>query len=144
MFDQDVNQWMQFVQDRWWLILIALVALLLVISFVKTVVKWLLVAVIVAVVLIYGAKYKDELTTIGDKVVSEAKEQAFQALMASAGNAKYEEGKNGAFVVSTDTVRVEGKAGSDEVTVYWKDVRIGTFKVEGVIETFLNEAKNRL
>jgi len=144
MFDQDVNQWMQFVQDRWWLILIALVALLLVISFVKTVVKWLLVAVIVAVVLIYGANYKDELTTIGDKVVSEAKEQAFQALMASAGNAKYEEGKNGAFVVSTDTVRVEGKAGSDEVTVYWKDVRIGTFKVEGVIETFLNEAKNRL
>ena len=141
MVDEIVNQWMQFLQDRWWLILIALVALFLVISFVKTVVKWLLVAVIVAVVLIYGANYKDDLAAIGDQVMAEAKEQAFQALVSSAGSAKYEQGKNGEFTVSTDTVRIVGTAGSDEVTLYWKDVRIGTFKVEGVIEAFLNEAK---
>lgn len=141
--EQDINQWVLFFQDRWWLILIALVALLIVIGFVKTVVKWLLVAAIVAVVLIYGANYTEELSTLGDKVMTEAKEQAFQALVSSAMDATYESGENGAFAVYTDSLRVEGVEGSDEVTLYWKDIRIGTFKIDASIQAFLNEAKNK-
>jgi len=141
--EQDINQWVQFIQDRWWLILIALVALLLVISFMKTVLKWLIAAAIVAVVLINGANYTEELSAIGDRMVAEAKEQAFQALVSTVADAKYERKSDGSFTVTSDSVRVEGVEGSDEVTLYWKDIRIGTFKVEGVIEAYLNEAKKK-
>lgn len=135
------EQWITFFQEKWWLIVAAVVALLIIVSLVKTVLKWVLAVAIVGAVLLYGANYTEELSAMGDKVLSEAKEQAFQAFVSGAVNAKYEANADGTFAVFTDTVRVEGKQGSKEVTVFWKDVRIGTFEIDATIQAFLDEAK---
>jgi len=137
------EQWMSFIQEKWWVILAAVVALLIVVSVVKTVLKWVLVLAIVAAVLVYGANYKDELSAMSDQMLGEAKEQAFQALVSGAFDAQYESNDDGTFAVFTESVRVEGVEGSNEVTVYWKGVKIGTFEIDATIEAFLNEAKEK-
>ncbi|HZG57589.1 hypothetical protein [Paenibacillus sp.] len=136
------EQWIAFVQDKWWVILAAVVALLVVVSVVKTVLKWVLALAIVAAVLTYGANYKDELTTMSDQMLAEAKDQAFQALVAGAIDAQYESKADGTYAVFTSSVRVEGKEGSNEVTVFWKGVRIGTFEIDATIRAFLDGAKH--
>ncbi|WP_274363898.1 hypothetical protein [Paenibacillus thermotolerans] len=136
------EQWLSFIQERWFVIIAAAVALLLIINLVKTVVKWVLVVAIVAAVLVYGANYKDELTAMSDQVLAEAKEQALQAIVGQAFNATYEANGDGTFVVYTDSVRVEGKEGDNEVTLFWKGVKIGTFPLDNAIKAFIQEAKD--
>jgi len=135
------EQWLSFAQDKWWLIIAAVVALMVVIGVVKTMLKWALVAAIVAAVVFYGANYKDELSAMSDSVLAGAKEQALQAFVEQAFNARYEAKDDGSFVVTTEQLKVEGAEGSDEVTVYWQGVEIGTFQVDATVEAFLNQAK---
>jgi hypothetical protein len=135
------EQWLTFVQEKWWLVLAAVVALLIVINVVKTVLKWVLIAAIIGAVLVYGANYKDELTAMSDKMLAETKEQAFQAFARQALQAEYEANADGTYAVYTDSLRVEGEEGSKEVTVFWKGVRIGTFQIDATIGAFLKQAK---
>lgn len=136
------EQWLTFIQEKWWLILVAVVALFVVVSVVKTVLKWVLAIAIIGAVVMYGANYKDELTAVSDQVLAEAKVQAFQALAQHALNAEYESNADGTFAVYTESVRVEGVEGSQEVTVFWKGVKIGTFQIDATIEAFLQQAKD--
>jgi hypothetical protein len=135
------EQWLSFVQEKWWLILAAVVALLIVVNVVKTVLKWVLAVAIIGAVLVYGANYKDELTAMSDHMLAEAKDQAFQVIVGQALHAQYESNADGTYAVFTDSVRVEGKEGSSEVTVFWKGVKIGTFQIDATIEAFLQQAK---
>ena len=135
------EQWIAFVQEKWWIVLAAVVALAIVVSVVKTVVKWVLIAAIVGAVVMYGANYKEELTAVSDQLVADAKEQAIQAFVAQTLNAEYEAKDDGTFVVSTESVRVEGKEGSNEVTVFWNGVKVGTFAIDATIEAALEQAK---
>jgi hypothetical protein len=137
------EQWLAFIQEKWFIILIAIIAVIVVINVVRTVLKWLFVAVIVAAVVMYGANYKDDLASIGDQVLNDAKEQAFRVIAEQTANAQYELRDDGTFVVSTESLRLEGKEGSDEVTLYWKEIRIGTFQIDATIEAFLEQAKQR-
>ncbi|WP_040952911.1 hypothetical protein [Gorillibacterium massiliense] len=56
-----MDQWTTFLQDRWYVAVIAVIVLFLIVKLVKTAVKWILVVVIAAAVLYYGYQYKDEL-----------------------------------------------------------------------------------
>jgi hypothetical protein len=136
------DQLMAFIQERWWVILVAAIALFVIVNLVKTVLKWVLIIAIVGAVVLYGANYKDELSAIGDQVASQAKDQAMQAIVGQALNAEYEAHEDGTFAVFTDSVRVEGKSGDSEVTVYWKGVKIGSFPIDQAIESFIEQAKN--
>lgn len=136
------EQWIAFVQEKWWIVLAAVVALAVVVSVVKTVVKWVLIVAIVGAVVLYGANYKEELTAVGDQLLEDAKEQAIQALVTQTLNADYEAESDGTFVVSTESVRVEGKEGSDEVTLYWNGVKVGTFAMDAAIQAALEQAKS--
>ncbi|HZG84610.1 hypothetical protein [Paenibacillus sp.] len=136
------EQWIAFVQEKWWIVLAAVVALAVVVSVVKTVIKWVLIAAIVGAVVLYGANYKEELTAVGDQLLVGAKEQAIEAFVAQTLNADYEAKSDGTFVVSTESVRVEGKEGSDEVTLYWNGVKVGTFQIDATIQAALEQAKN--
>lgn len=135
------EEWLTFVQDKWWAIAAAVIALIIVVSIVKTVIKWVLVAAIIAAVVIYGANYTEQLKEIGDQVMEEAKDQAFRAFVGQGLQAKYESKADGTYAVYTDSVRVEGSEGSDEVTVIWKGITVGTFRIDATIEAFLEQAK---
>ncbi|MEW9700672.1 hypothetical protein [Paenibacillus sp. SI8] len=116
-----MDQWISFAQDRWYLIVAAIIVLFIVIGIVKTVVKWLIILVIVGCLVLYGANYKDKLQDIGASVVSqvgdEVKDKALSALTSEAKDAQFKASPDGSFQITTKSLKVEGKAGSDEVKV---------------------------
>ena len=94
LFQADLETWKQFLTDRWYVLVIALIALLIVIKIVKTVVKWLLVAVIVIGVLLYSGYSLedlrvDKLKELGAQITEQAaaalKREALEAMAGEAG-----------------------------------------------------------
>ncbi|MCR8645302.1 hypothetical protein NV379_21835 [Paenibacillus sp. N1-5-1-14] len=122
-----MDQWISFLQDRWLLLLAAVIILIIVINIVKTVLKWVIVFAVIAGVVIYGVQYTDTLTTVGTSVVNEIKSQAVKALGDDLKDAKYVANKDGSFEVSTKNLKIEGKAGSNELQVTFLGQ---TFKME--------------
>jgi uncharacterized membrane protein YcjF (UPF0283 family) len=116
-----MTHWVTFAQDKWYLLVAALIVLFIVLRIVKTVVKWVLVLALIAFVVYYGSTYKDRLQSIGasvgQKVVAEASDQAMKALKDEAKDAKFQANPDGSYTAATKSVKVEGKAGSDDVTV---------------------------
>ena len=110
-----MDQWISFAQDRWYLIVGAIIVLFIVIGIVKTVVKWVLVLVIVGALIVYGASYKDKIKDIGASVVSqvgdEIKDKAVSTLTSEAKEAKFKANPDGSFLITTKSLKVEGKTG---------------------------------
>lgn len=50
----DTDAWLQFIQDNWVIVAVAIVAIFIVMKLVKTVLKWILVAAIVIGIVTYG------------------------------------------------------------------------------------------
>jgi outer membrane murein-binding lipoprotein Lpp len=139
-----MDQWITFAQDRWYWIIAAVVVLFIVIGLVKTVIKWILVIVIVGAIVLYGANYKDKLQSIGTSVVTkageEAKEGAAKALASEAKDAKYTANQDGSFVITTKSLKVEGKLGSNDVQVTFLGAKF-TMNADGIMNTFIEQAK---
>ncbi|MBP1992038.1 hypothetical protein [Paenibacillus eucommiae] len=139
-----MDQWITFAQDRWYFIAVAIIVLFIVIGVVKTLVKWVLVVIIIGVIVVYGANYKDKLQSIGTTIVTkateEAKDGAAKALASEAKDAKYTVDKDGAFVITTKNLKVEGKVGSNDVEVTFLGATF-TMQADGVVSTFIEQAK---
>ncbi|KIL42411.1 hypothetical protein SD70_00325 [Gordoniibacillus kamchatkensis] len=139
-----MEQWLAFAQDRWYLLVGALVVLLLVVRVVKTVVKWVIIAALLVVLAIYGANYKDQLKSIGasvgQKVASEVSDQALKALKDEAKDAKFRTNADGTFTITSKSLQVAGKPGSDDVTVTFMGQ---TFHLSGsdTVKAFIEQAK---
>lgn len=139
-----MDQWISFAQDRWYLIVGAIIVLFIVIGIVKTVVKWVLVLVIVGALIVYGANYKDKIMDIGASVVSqvsdEIKDKAVSALTSEAKEAKFKANADGSFLITTKSLKVEGKSGSDEVQVTFLGK---SFKMNAnaAVNAFIEQAK---
>ncbi len=139
-----MDQLMAFAQDRWYLIAAAIVALFIVVRIVKTVVKWVFVLIIVSVLVLYGANYKDKLQSVGagvaGQVTAEIKDSAVKALASEAKEAKFKANPDGSFTISSKNLKVEGKAGSSEVQVTFMGQTF-TMSVDGAISAFIEQAK---
>lgn len=137
-----MDQWVDFLQDRWYIVLAAIVVLLLVLKLVKTVVKWAIVLAIVAGLFYYGSAYKDDIKTIGDTIVDKVKDQAFSIMENEAESADYTAKPDGTFTIHTDSLRVDGKAGDQEAKVTFKGKSF-TVKIDGAVKKFIDSAKNQ-
>ncbi len=141
-----MDQLAAFAQDRWFIIVGAIIALLIVISIVKTVLKWVLVLAIIAVVLYYGANYKDQLTGLSNKAVEtvalSAKEGAVKAITAEMKDAKYNQNPDGTFTITAKSITVEGKPGADEVKVTFMKQSFSV-KTDEMIKAFIEQAKKK-
>jgi uncharacterized membrane protein len=139
-----MDQWISFAQDRWYLIVGAIIVLFIVIGIVKTVVKWVVVLVIVGALIVYGASYKDKIKDIGATVISQVsddiKDKTVSALTSEAKEAKFKANPDGSFLITTKSLQVEGKPGTDEVQVTFLGK---TFKMHGnaALEAFIEQAK---
>ena len=78
-----MEQWVQFAQDKWYIILGALIVIWVALSLVKTMVKWLVIAVIVAALFFYGTQYQEELKSWSSQVLDMATEESFLELKES-------------------------------------------------------------
>lgn len=52
-----MEQFIDFIQDRWLIIVIALVGIIIAVKLVKSIIKWLIIIAIVAALIIYGSNY---------------------------------------------------------------------------------------
>lgn len=52
-----MEQYIDFIQDRWLLIIVALIGIVIVGKIIKSVLKWLIIIAIVAALIIYGSNY---------------------------------------------------------------------------------------
>lgn len=80
-----MDMWFEFIKQNWLIFLIALIVLFVIVSFVKTMVKWALVLVIIAAVAVYSGITWDNVnqvvTNVKDETVQKLKEQATQAML---------------------------------------------------------------
>lgn len=139
-----MDQWSAFVQDKWMLIIVAIVVLFLVMKLVKTFVKWILVLAVIAAVLYYGSTYVGELsglkTTLGNVVATEAKQQITSAIVGEGKDADYVKHSDGSYTIHTKNIKLDGKPGSDDAEVSFLGQ---TYKVSinKTIQKFIDEAK---
>ncbi|UJF32297.1 hypothetical protein [Paenibacillus hexagrammi] len=139
-----MEQWVSFAQDRWYLLVAAIIALFIIMGIVKTIMKWILIVVIVGAVVVYGANYKDKLQTIGASVISqvgdEIKEKAVTTLKDEAKDAKFKANPDGSFVITTKSLQIEGKAGSEEVKVTFMG-KTFTMNANAAVNAIVEQAK---
>jgi hypothetical protein len=139
-----MNQWAAFVQDKWLLIIIAIVVLFLVMKIMKTFVKWILVLAVIAAVLYYGSTYANKLsglkTTLGNAVADEAKQQLTNAIVGEGKDADYIKHADGSYTIHTKNIKLDGKPGSDqaEISFMGQSYKVSINKT---IQKFIDEAK---
>jgi hypothetical protein len=139
-----LDQWISFAQDRWYLIVAAIIVLFIIIGIVKTVVKWVFILVIVGALVLYGANYKDKLQNIGTSVITqvgdEVKDKAINTLTSEAKDAQFKANPDGSFLITTKSLKVEGKAGTDEVKVTFLGKSF-TMNANAAVNAFVEQAK---
>src|SRR4051812_15512939 len=108
-----MDSWTAFVQDKWILIVIAIIVLFLVMKVVKTFVKWIVVLAIIAFILYYGSTYAGGLSglksTLGNAVASEAKQQITKAIVGEGKDADYVKHSDGSYTIHTKNIKLDGK-----------------------------------
>lgn len=141
-----MDQWSSFLQERWFVLVIALVVLILVVKLVKTVVKWILALALIAAVIYYGVQYTDDLKNlnaleaIGSTVAASAKEQAMKAVANEAKDAKYVKNSDGSYTVTSKNIRVDGTPGVNEVKVTFLGQTF-TVKADEIVQKYIDQAK---
>lgn len=141
----DVQVWIDFFKQNWLVFVIALVALLLIVNLVKTVVKWGLILVIVAFLVIYsGISLKDlgqVASTLTTQTTDVVKSEAIKMMTSEAKEAKFTQNPDGTFVIKSPNLEVTGKVDSDKVKVTFRDVSLGEWSRSDALNAFIQEAK---
>lgn len=132
-----------FAKEHIVMIAIAIIAIILIISLVKTVIKWVVVAIVIIGILVYGFNYDvSTLKDMGQKVLDYTKEEAIQLLVGDVSNAQYEQNKDGTFTISNKNIRLEGKVGSNDAKLI---VAGQTFKikVDETLKKYIDTVKTK-
>jgi hypothetical protein len=139
-----MEQWISFVRDQWPVIVVAVVVAAVLIKVVKSVLKWLLVILIAAAVLIYGFNHApEELAEAGAKLreaVETTKEKAIAAMLGDAGDARFERTEDG-FRIEGERFTLEGKNGETEVTLEYFGQTF-TIEMNEQIRAFVEKVKS--
>ncbi|MDQ0090682.1 hypothetical protein J2T12_004105 [Paenibacillus anaericanus] len=140
----DVQVWIEFLKENWLVIVVALVVLFLILNFVKTVVKWALVLVIAAFIIIYsGLSLKDlssAVSVVTEQATSIGKDQVLNVMKNEAKDAKLTKNSDGTFTITTSNLEVTGTIGGDKVKVVSHGISLGEWKVNDTVEAFIQEA----
>jgi cytochrome c-type biogenesis protein CcmE len=131
---------MSFLQERWFIIVAAVLVLFIVLRIAKTVVKWVIVLAVIAGLYFYGANYKDQLLNIGTAVSAEAKNQAVKAFSSELKDAQYKQNNDGTYTVTTKSLKLDGQPGSNEVKVTFMNQTF-TMKLDDALNALIEQAK---
>lgn len=141
----DVQVWIDFFKQNWLVFVIALVVLLLIANLVKTVVKWGLILVIVAFLVIYsGISLKDlgqVASTLTTQTTDAVKTEAVKMMTSEAKEAKFTRNADGTFVIKSPNLEVSGSADNDKVKVTFRDVSLGEWSRSDALNAFIQEAQ---
>lgn len=135
----------QIVQDNWMYILIGLVLLLVILKIVRTLVKWLIVIVVIAGLLIYSGISFEQV----GKVVTQAKDDAINNVQSEALNMMIKEGRDaqytsnadGTFSVTSSNLEVKGPFDGDKVKVWFQGMSLGEWSMGDTVKKYIEGAK---
>lgn len=137
--------WIEFLKENWIVIVVALVVLLMVINFVKTVIKWVLVLIIAAFIIIYsGISINDissAVSSVTDQAMNMSKSEVLNMLKNEAKDAKWTQNSDGTFTIKTPNLEVTGTPGNDKVKISAHGISLGEWSVNDTITAFIQEAK---
>jgi len=141
-----MNNWSSFVQDKWVLIVVAIVILFLVMKVVKTFIKWVIVLVIIGFILYYGSHYTDKLSlgnikaAIGNTVLDKAKQELASMIAGDVKNAKYSQNADGSFTVKTSQLSLSGQPDSAKLNVKFMGQTF-PIQTDSQLQKFIDQAK---
>lgn len=135
-----MENWVAFIQDRWLLILIVAIVLFLVIKLIHAFVKWAIVFGVIAALLAYGYQYSDQLTEVGEKIISYTREEALELLYKEAGTALYRQLDKG-FTVELGAFTLSGEDGKPDITVSYGGQSF-TIKRNEWIDNLIEKSRN--
>lgn len=138
-----------FFQDNWMMALTALVGIWLIISYIKTIIKWVLLAAVVVVAVLYVQGYTPEETKeVGKAVASNslkiAKEGAIKGLVASGADGMvYEEGQSrGDFTISGERYVFTGNTEKGKGTISTDKGSVNV-KINDTLKLFIDTVKSK-
>ncbi|WP_454193748.1 hypothetical protein [Paenibacillus sp. Marseille-Q7038] len=143
----DLEVWKEFVQQNWLVIIVALILLFIVINVLKTVLKWAIVLVIVAALIIYSGvsldQIKDVVTDVSSSTVETVKTEAQELMQNEAKQATYVLHKDGTFTITSPNVEVTGEQGKDKVKVSLRGVSVGEWSINNAaVKEYMETAQN--
>ena len=136
-----MEAWTQFLQENWVVVVLAIVVILIVIKVVKTVLKWVLVAAIALGLIAYGGSSIEKLSDLTTQIEATTKDAILRAALDEAAKAEYVRDEGGRYVIKTPNLELSGTVGGDEVTIKFRGVPAGTWKIEGPIRTLIEQAQ---
>ncbi|WP_226001726.1 hypothetical protein [Paenibacillus sp. BJ-4] len=148
----DKNVWTEFlehnwqiVQDNWLYILIGLVLLLVILKIVRTLVKWLIVIVVIAGLLIYSGISFEQVgkvvTQAKDDAINKVQSEALDMMIKEGKNAKYTSNGDGTFSVTSSNLEVKGPYEGDKVKVWFKGMSLGEWSMSDTVKKYIESAK---
>ncbi|MDP5272546.1 hypothetical protein [Chengkuizengella axinellae] len=114
----DIESWILFAEEKWYIILAAIIVLFIVIKLVKTLMKWLIVIAVVAVLIYYGSSYSDTLRTAGDQIIDLiTQEDLVDLALDEIKEYVINEAIDGEFIIKNDNVTIQGEEDSKVLTI---------------------------
>ncbi|MCM3785954.1 hypothetical protein M3231_23570 [Neobacillus mesonae] len=142
----DIEVWKEFISQNWLVIVIGLILLFVVLNVVRTVLKWAIVIVIVAALIIYsGVSFEQIKTVVSDvsaSTMDTLKAEAAELMQKEAEKAEYVVNEDGTFTITSPNVEVSGKQGEDKVKVSVRGVSLGEWSVNDTVKLFMETAQN--
>lgn len=112
-----MDAWLLFVKENFWGLLIVAIALVILLSIVKTMVKWVILLLVVVGIYLYGANFVANIQDIGNQAVQFTKEQAIRLIIEEAKKADYALHEDGTYTITSEKMKLTGKVGANEATL---------------------------
>ncbi|MEK5408229.1 hypothetical protein MKX36_20140 [Paenibacillus sp. FSL W8-0439] len=149
----DKNVWSEFlehnwqiVQDNWLYILIGLVLLLVILKVVRTLIKWLIVIVVIAGLLIYSGISFEQVgkvvTQAKDDAINKVQSEALNMMIKEGQNAKYTSNGDGTFTVTSSNLKVKGPFEGNKVKVWFQGMSLGEWSMSDTVKKYIESAKD--
>ncbi|OAZ46698.1 hypothetical protein [Paenibacillus polymyxa] len=149
----DKNVWSEFlehnwqiVQDNWLYIVIGLVLLLVILKIVRTLVKWLIVIVVIAGLLVYSGISFEQVgkvvTQAKDDAINKVQSEALNMMVKEGQNAKYTSNGDGTFTVTSSNLEVKGPFEGDKVKVWFQGMSLGEWSMSDTVKKYIESAKD--
>ncbi|ADO58355.1 MULTISPECIES: hypothetical protein [Paenibacillus] len=149
----DKNVWSEFlehnwqiVQDNWLYIVIGLVLLLVILKIVRTLVKWLIVIVVIAGLLVYSGISFEQVgkvvTQAKDDAINKVQSEALNMMIKEGQNAKYTSNGDGTFTVTSSNLEVKGPFEGDKVKVWFQGMSLGEWSMSDTVKKYIESAKD--
>lgn len=138
--------WFEFVEQNWLVFSIILIALLVVVSFLKTIVKWAFIVFIIVTVTVYGGgitrdNVNDAVMDIKDGAVMKLRAQALHVMLSETKQAVFHSNRDGTYTIKSSHLELNGIFGSDKVNVKFNGMPFGEWNVDDNIRQFLKKVK---